>query len=225
MNPKPSILAISPTTFDANGTSFTLAVVGSNFVATSIVYWNGSPLSTTVVSSGSLTATIQPTNIPKGGQYSVQVYTPPSEGFEGDGGASNIVTFSASMTAAEAQEYMCDLVDAKRATIVAGFFTYSGTQWACDYESTRNLIGVNILSMLNGGNLPPGITWRDYYNNNHNNVTGAFMGGMAAAMLTFGTIAYQVSWYHKSNIRALTSSAAVLAYDFSGGWPDPMVQH
>lgn len=225
MHLKPVITAISPTTADANGTSFTITVIGSNFDATSLVYWNGSPLSTVVISVGSLTATIQPANIPKGGQYSVQVYTPPSEPFESDGGASNLVTFSASMTVAEAQEYMCDLVDGKRATIVAGFFTYSGTQWACDYESTRNLIGVNILSMLNGGNLPPGITWRDYYNNNHDNVTGAFMGGMAASMLTFGTIAYQVSWYHKTNIRALTSTAAVLAYDFSGVWPDPNVQH
>ncbi len=225
MNPKPAITAISPTTADANGTAFTLTVVGSNFAAQSIVYWNGSPVPTAVISQGSLTATIQPSNMPIGGQYSVQVYTPPSEGFEGDGGASNIVPFSANMTAAEAAEYMCDLVDAKRAAVVGGFFTYSGTQWACDYESTRNLIGVNILSMLNGGNLPPGVTWRDYYNNNYPNVTPAFMGGMAAAMLTFGTIAYQASWYHKANIRALTSTAAVLAYNFSAGWPDPMVQH
>jgi len=93
MNPKPMITAISPTTADANGTSFTLTVVGSNFVATSVVYWNGSPLTTVVIGTGTLTSTIQPSNMPIGGQYSVQVYTPPSESFEYDGGLSNAIIF------------------------------------------------------------------------------------------------------------------------------------
>ncbi len=224
MHPIPTITAISPTIADANGTAFTLTVVGSNFVAPSVVYWNGSPLTTVVISSGSLTATIQPSNMPIGGQYSVQVYTPPSEPFEYDGGLSNAIIFSANMTAAEAQEYMCDLVDAKRTALTNGFFTFNSTQWNCDYDSTRNLMGVNILILLNSGNCPPGLTWRDMYNNSVPAST-PLLAGLASEFLKFGVYAYEASWAHKSNIRTLTSTASVLAYDYADSlWPDPTVQ-
>ncbi len=119
---------------------------------------------------------------------------------------------------------MCDLVDAKRAAITAGYFTFSGTQWNCDYDSTRNLMGINILSILGGGSLPAGLTWRDMYNNSYP-ASPAFMGGLAEEFFTLAVAAYNASWTHKANIRALTSTAAVLAYDFKDTlWPNPNTQ-
>jgi len=128
------------------------------------------------------------------------------------------------MTAAEAQEDMCDLVDARRTALTNGFFTFNGTQWNCDYDSTRNLMGVNILILLNSGVCPPGLTWVDMYNNSVPAST-PLLAGMAEEFLKLGVTAYEASWAHKANIRALTSTASVLAYDFADTlWPNPMVQ-
>lgn len=224
MNPKPSISSISPNECEANSVSFALTVNGSNFVASSLVYWNGSPLATVVVSQTQMTATVAPANIPVGAVYNVQVYTPETAPEDYDGGLSNIIEFQAILSVADAREYMIDRVDAHRNSLITGFFTFAGTQWDADADDTRNLMGINLLSVLNGGNLPPGTMWRDRYNNNFP-ATAMFMGGMAASFLTFGVINYNVSWVHKANIRALTDTAAVMNYDYTTGWPDPMVQH
>lgn len=45
-NPVPKLLAVSPTTIQANGPGFTLSVTGSGFVPGSIIASNGSPLAT-----------------------------------------------------------------------------------------------------------------------------------------------------------------------------------
>src|SRR6516225_5314908 len=58
-NPAPSIATLSPATRVVGGTDFTLTVSGSNFVAPSVVQWNGSSRPTTFVSSSQLTAQIQ----------------------------------------------------------------------------------------------------------------------------------------------------------------------
>ncbi len=86
-------------------------------------------------------------------------------------------------------------------------------------------MGANILSVLNGGNLPPGFQWRDYYNN-MNTVTGTNMAMMFAAGATFVSLSYSASWTHKSNIQAMMDPAAVLAYDYQSSlWPDPNTQY
>ncbi|MGH3371851.1 MAG: LamG-like jellyroll fold domain-containing protein, partial [Nocardioidaceae bacterium] len=50
-NPLPSTTALSPATATAGGPGFTLAVTGANFVAASVVRWNGAARSTTYVSA------------------------------------------------------------------------------------------------------------------------------------------------------------------------------
>lgn len=225
MRPVPHITSIAPASIDANTTSFTLTITGTNFDASSLAYWYGSPLPTVVVSQTQITATVAPTSVPTGGVYQVQVFTPETVPEQYDGGLSNIINFTAALDPTTAAELVCNQIDDYRKVYVNQFFTYAGTQWSCDYESTRNLMGVNILSILNGGNLPPGVTWRDAHNTDHPNVTGAFMGGMASSMLKFGMICYQVAWYHKGVVRTLTSTEAIFAYDYhSVGWPDPNVQ-
>lgn len=224
MNPVPKITSISPVEAQANNTTFTLTITGTGFASSSLAYWNGSPLPTTVVNSTQITATVAPANIPAGGVYTVQVYTPETAPEDYDGGTSNIVNFQAILDVTTAQEYLVDQVDAYRNSIMTAYFTFDGTQWDCDADDVRNLMGINILSVLNGGNLPPGTVWRDAYNNNYP-ATAQFMGGMAASFLTFGVLNYNASWTHKANIRALTDTNAVLAYNYTTGWPDPTVQH
>src|SRR5207248_2949734 len=57
-NPVPTTTSISPASTTAGSAQFTLTVNGTNFVSTSTVYWNGSPLTTTFVSSTQLTAIV-----------------------------------------------------------------------------------------------------------------------------------------------------------------------
>src|SRR5207249_5307160 len=58
INAAPTISSLSPTCATAGGPQFTLTVNGTNFVSGSTVNWNGSPLTTTFVSSTKLTATV-----------------------------------------------------------------------------------------------------------------------------------------------------------------------
>src|SRR5437879_11496723 len=57
-NPAPTTSSISPSTKNAGDASFTLTVNGTNFVHASTVNFNGSPRTTTFVSSTQLTAAI-----------------------------------------------------------------------------------------------------------------------------------------------------------------------
>jgi hypothetical protein len=88
-NPVPVLISISPTSAAVGGAAFTLTVTGSNFVASSVVRWNGSSRTTALVSATQLTASIPATDLETGGSVSVTVFNP-SPG----GGASAAVTFT-----------------------------------------------------------------------------------------------------------------------------------
>jgi len=77
--------------------SFTLELTGSHFVASSVIVFNGTTLTTTVVSSSHMTATITSSMISGPGSYNIQVQTP--AGTSGDlgcssGGNSSILTLT-----------------------------------------------------------------------------------------------------------------------------------
>jgi hypothetical protein len=129
-----------------------------------------------------------------------------------------------SISVAQAQEIMCDMIDAWQASLAGTYFTWNGTQWDCDRNSKANIIGVCVLALANSGNLPAGYIWRDFYNNNVS-VTGAQMLQMGTEMATFITACYQASWQHKANVLALTTTADVESYDYTSTlWPNPMTQ-
>ncbi len=73
----------------AQGPAFTLTVKGSNFVAASVVKWNGSSRATTFVSSGQLTAQIGASDVAVASQAVVTVFNP-SPG----GGTSGALAFT-----------------------------------------------------------------------------------------------------------------------------------
>jgi pimeloyl-ACP methyl ester carboxylesterase len=87
-NPVPAVSSLIPSSAVAGEPGFALTVVGSNFVGTSFVRWNGSPRSTVFVSPTELTAAISAADIATAGSIAVKVVNP-SPG----GGTSNTLTF------------------------------------------------------------------------------------------------------------------------------------
>jgi hypothetical protein len=79
--PTPQITSLSPDQAVAGGAGFTLTVNGNGFIDgtgsdRSVVHWNGSPLTTTFVSSTQLTATIPTSDIATAGTANVTVVNP-----------------------------------------------------------------------------------------------------------------------------------------------------
>jgi hypothetical protein len=86
-NPVPFISQpLRPASILPGSAGFSLALSGSGFSTGSILYWNGSPRATTVLSSSNLQATISPTDIARPGTASITVVSP-------TGGISNVAYF------------------------------------------------------------------------------------------------------------------------------------
>lgn len=83
-NPLPTISVIAPSMKTAGDVGFTVTVDGSNFIATSVVKWNGADRATTFVSSTQLTAEILAADILTASSNFVSVSNPAP-----GGGASN----------------------------------------------------------------------------------------------------------------------------------------
>ena len=69
----PAISSLSPSTVVAGSAGFTLIVSGSNFVTNSQIVFGGTPLATTFVNSGSLTAAVSASQVATVGAVSVTV--------------------------------------------------------------------------------------------------------------------------------------------------------
>ena len=79
--PTPQITSLNPNSATAGGGTFTLTVNGSGFIDgtgsdRSVVHWNGSPRTTTYISSTQLTATIPASDIAAAGTANVTVVNP-----------------------------------------------------------------------------------------------------------------------------------------------------
>jgi hypothetical protein len=88
-NPVPRITNLSPDAAAAGNGPFALLVSGVNFVANSVVRFNGIDVPTTLVTNSQLTAAIPASLIASGGVVPVVVFNPPPAG-----GTSNAVNFS-----------------------------------------------------------------------------------------------------------------------------------
>jgi trimeric autotransporter adhesin len=72
----PAISSLSPSSVTAGAASFPLTVSGSNFVNGSQIVFGGTTLATTFVNSGSLTATVNASQVATAGPISVTVFNP-----------------------------------------------------------------------------------------------------------------------------------------------------
>ena len=88
-NPGPMINSLSPSCIPAGVQTFNLVLNGLDFVAGSVVRWNGSDRPTTVASSSQLTAQIPTSDIAAAGTVAVSAFNPAP-----GGGGSNSLTFT-----------------------------------------------------------------------------------------------------------------------------------
>lgn len=88
----PTISSIDPSSVPAGGGAFALFVNGSNFVTSSVINFNGTPLTTTFDGPALITAEISMVEIASQGVASITVITP-SNGVPG-GGTSNAATLT-----------------------------------------------------------------------------------------------------------------------------------
>jgi hypothetical protein len=79
-NPTPQIASLSPATLATGSPATVITVSGTNFVATSQILLNGSPMATTYVSSSELTAAIPASILASGSSVSVAVVSAPPGG-------------------------------------------------------------------------------------------------------------------------------------------------
>ena len=89
LNPLPVIASLPVNNVKAGSAAFTFTVNGSNFIASSVLRWNGAALSTHYVDATQLTASISAASVATAGAAIVSVASPAP-----GGGTSNSVTFS-----------------------------------------------------------------------------------------------------------------------------------
>jgi 6-phosphogluconolactonase (cycloisomerase 2 family) len=88
-NPAPTITSLIPSCAPVGAQSLVVEVIGSNFVSSSVVRWNGSNRPTTVFGGGALTVQIAASDLAATGTASITVFNPAP-----GGGNSNTVTFT-----------------------------------------------------------------------------------------------------------------------------------
>ncbi|HET7206478.1 MAG TPA: IPT/TIG domain-containing protein [Terriglobales bacterium] len=71
----PAVTMLAPANAPVGSPGFTLTVVGSNFGSDTVVFWNGNPVSTTIVNSKEVMAQISTTNLQDAGFVPIFVRT------------------------------------------------------------------------------------------------------------------------------------------------------
>ncbi|KAA9327185.1 T9SS type A sorting domain-containing protein [Hymenobacter busanensis] len=120
-NPVPTITSLAPATAVAGGAAFTLTVNGTNFLASSVVNFNNTALTTSFVSATQLTAAVPATAVATAGSYNVTV-TNPAPG----GGTSAASTFTVTPRPTALFE---DFEAGVKASYTAGTVTLSSGDW------------------------------------------------------------------------------------------------
>ena len=88
-NPVPTITSLTPSTVTAGAASTSVDVVGTGFVSSSVVQWNGTNVTTTFTSATALSAAVPASDLADGIAAKVTVVNP-SPG----GGTSGVATFT-----------------------------------------------------------------------------------------------------------------------------------
>lgn len=124
--PVPAITTLSPTSVEANSTTFTLTVNGTGFAPSSQVEFGGIPRNTIFLSQNQLTTLVNPNEIPISGTVNVTVFSPAP-----GGGTSNTVT----------------LVITPNALPVPQISSISPTTVAAESSATITILGSNFVGV------------------------------------------------------------------------------
>ena len=93
----PAISQLSPDATTAGGPAFAVTVNGSNFASKAVVNWNGTPLTSTTISSKQMTATVPATMIASPATVQITVTNPATPGTGLYGGGGTLAETSAPM--------------------------------------------------------------------------------------------------------------------------------
>jgi hypothetical protein len=125
LNPTPVLSAILPTSVSTGGVAFTLTVTGSGFMASSVIDWNGTALTTAYVNGGKLTATVPASAIAQSGTAQIAVFNP------APGGGSSVPQYlsigTASLVLSSSQIAFPDQVEGVTSSAKTVTLTNSGT--------------------------------------------------------------------------------------------------
>jgi hypothetical protein len=152
-NPVPVLAALSPSSAAASSAGFTLAVTGTNFVAGSVVRWNGMNRTTAFVSSTDgteLWAVIPASDVEFVGSAPITVVAPLP-----GGGTSNALTFTIGFVDVPPSHVFSPWIDALvRAGITAGCAT-GPPRYCPDQTVTRAQMAVFLLRGVHGAGYTP----------------------------------------------------------------------
>ncbi len=124
-NPVPTASALSPSSAAAGAAGFNLSVLGSGFVAGSVVRWNGTDRPTTLISATELRAVIAAADVSSAGTRTVTVFTPTP-----GGGTSNGQTFTVTSGSSNPTPILTQVSPGARPPGSAGFtLTVTGSQF------------------------------------------------------------------------------------------------
>jgi IPT/TIG domain len=151
-NPLPVVNAVNPASVIAGAGAITLDITGSGFVPSSVVNWNGSPLTTTVVSSAELNAALPAADI-SGSAAEMLTVSNPAPG----GGASGTTTFNVTSPAPVVTSISPQLVEAGTAATITvtgtGFETDSVVLWNGSPRPTTFVTSTTLQVALSGTDL------------------------------------------------------------------------
>ena len=130
-NPVPSISSLSPASVTAGAASFTLTVNGTNFIGSSTINWNGTPLTTVFINTLQLTASVSNALVATAGTAPVTVITPAP-----GGGTSNALPFTIT---AVGNNPVPTLVSISPSAITAGAATFTLTVTGSNFINTSTV--------------------------------------------------------------------------------------
>jgi hypothetical protein len=151
-NPVPAISGVSPAFTNAGGAVFTLTVNGSGFIASSMVYWGASALTTTYVSATQLTAQVPSADTAAAGTNAITVQNPAPGGgtsnawqFEVDSASSGstaptITSTTETVAAGSTASYPVTMPSAVTSVSVTCLNLPTGA--SCSYSSTTNTVTI-----------------------------------------------------------------------------------
>ena len=109
-NPVPGITSTVPSNINAGASSFTITINGSNFTSSSVIYWNGTALTTTFISSTQISANVPSSLIATAGNANITVNNP-SPG----GGTTSPDVFMINPQGATSKKFLFDATKAETA--------------------------------------------------------------------------------------------------------------
>lgn len=133
-NPAPSVSSMYPAYINNGVAQFTLSVYGNNFVSTSVVNWNGTPLTTVYTSSVQLDATVPAALVAATGTASITVTTPAP-----GGGTTSGLTFTIIPASSNVHLTMGNPSAAQKNTALPLNYLIERGQYALSYNRDRGI--------------------------------------------------------------------------------------